>query len=332
MCTSLTYQLENGSNALARTMDFSFVLDPDMYLIPRNYMWSSQVDGTQYKTKYAFTGLARKLEENIVLADGINERGLACAVLYFPGYAVYADKAQANRMNLAPHEVLFSLLANCKDTEDVKDIVKHLNIVSSPVSLLGIVPPFHWIVTDKKNNTIVIEPLADGISIVDNRVGVMSNSPDFNWHLTNVRSYIGLRPYQNKSVEVDGVTFSPFGQASGTVGLPGDYTPPSRFLRVLFGKTTINRVKTEAEAVTAIFHLLNSVNIPKGSVVKDDSSVDYTQHSSCMFCESCTYYFKTYDNSQISKVALLSEDLDAKEPKMWIIPKEQQINNINVRI
>lgn len=329
MCTSLTYQMGDGSNALGRTMDFAFVLDPDAYMIPRNYAWHSQVDGTAYKTKYAFAGLARKLDENIVLADGINEHGLGCAVLYFPGYAIYSGKKTAGMTNLAPHEVLYWLLAGCADTEEVKQAVKELNIVNSPVSLLGITPPFHWIVTDKKNRTIVIEPLADGLSVSDNAVGVMSNSPDFNWHMTNVRNYIGLRPYQHKPVQLDSVTFAPLGQASGTVGLPGDYTPPARFLRVLFGKATMKRADNELEAVTAVFHLLDSVSIPKGSVIKDDDGVDYTQHASCMFCDSSTYYFKTYDNSQIVKIDLLAENLDAKEPKVWPIQKTQQIHALN---
>lgn len=102
MCTSLTYQLGNGANALARTMDFAFVLDPDVYLIPRSYAWSSQVDGAKYQTKHALTGLARKLAENIVLADGINEQGLGCAVLYFPGYAAYSPEKTGGKVNLAP--------------------------------------------------------------------------------------------------------------------------------------------------------------------------------------------------------------------------------------
>lgn len=331
MCTSLTYQMENGANALGRTMDFGFVLDPDAYMIPRKYPWKSQIDGTAYETRYGLAGLARKLEENIVFADGVNERGLACAVLYFAGYASYQQDAQQGMVNLAPHEVLFWLLSSCADTEEVENAVKQLRIVDSPVSLLGITPPFHWIVTDKNNNSIVIEPLEEGLVLHKNQVGVMSNSPDFAWHMTNVRNFIGLRPYQHKAVEIDGVTFAPFGQASGTVGLPGDYTPPSRFLRALFGKTTtINRAKDETEAITAIFHLLQSVTIPKGSVIKDDKSVDYTQYASCMCCASATYYFQTYDNCQICKIDLLRENLDGKEVRKWDVPREQQVQTLNL--
>lgn len=329
MCTSFTYQIKNGSNALARSMDFAFKLDPDIVLIPRGFSWQAQPDRAVRTTTYAFTGLGRHLGE-YVFADGVNEQGLCCAVLYFSGYASYQKEPLENKINLAPHEVVFWLLSSCSTVGQVREAVKDLNITASVIDLLGLVPPFHWIVTDRLGDTIVIEPLEDGLSVCDNPVGVMSNSPDFSWHMTNIRNYIGVRPYQLKPVTLGGVTFAPFGQGSGTMGIPGDYTPPSRFLRALFGKETINRAENELDAVTAIFHILSSVDIPKGSVVTD-KGIDYTQHSCCMFCDSGAYYFKTYDNSQIIKVDLFAEDLNAPAAKTWPVPKTQQINAVNAR-
>lgn len=327
MCTSFTYQMKDGSNALARTMDFSFKLDPDAVLIPRSYAWNAQPDGSAHITNYAFAGLGRN-EGEFVFADGVNECGLSCAVLYFPGFATYEQEVTEGKTNLAPHEVVFWMLSSFASVEEVRIAVQDLNIVHTAIELLGIVPPFHWIAIDKTGETIVIEPMKGGIVVHDNLVGVMSNSPDFSWHMTNIRNYIGVSPYQLEPIALGGVTFAPFGQGSGTVGLPGDYTPPSRFLRVLFGKQTIGHAQHEKDAVTAMFHLLFSVDIPRGSVIADNG-IDYTQHSCAMFCDTGTYYFKTYDNSQICKIDLFAEDLDANEPKVWSIPKEQQIRDMN---
>lgn len=327
MCTSFTYQTKNGSNALARTMDFSFVLDPEAVMIPRNYSWKSQVDETRRSAKYALAGLGRK-EGEYIFADGVNEKGLSCAVLYFAGYATYEKVPKDGAVNLAPHEVVLWMLSSFASVEEVRDAVKSLTIVDSAIDLLGIVPPFHWIVTDAAGATIVIEPMFDGLAIHDNQVGVMANAPDFPWHMTNIRNYIGISPVQLSSLTLAGMKFAPFGQGSGTVGLPGDYTSPSRFLRVLFGKETAVHATSELDSLTTIMHILSSVDVPKGSVIAE-GGYDYTQHTCAMFCETRSYYFKTYDNSQICKIDLMHEDLNASEPKVWIFPKSQQVNVIN---
>ena len=118
MCTSFTYQTPEGPNMLARTMDFSFELDPDVVLVPRNYSWRAGPDEKMYKTKYAFTGLGR-FQEEYIFADGINDRGLCCAVLYFPGYASYHDTISEGMLNLAPHEVVFWLLSSFASVDEM---------------------------------------------------------------------------------------------------------------------------------------------------------------------------------------------------------------------
>lgn len=329
MCTSFTYQTPEGPNMLARTMDFSFELDPDVVLVPRNYSWRAGPDEKMYKTKYAFTGLGR-FQEEYIFADGINDRGLCCAVLYFPGYASYHDTISEGMLNLAPHEVVFWLLSSFASVDEVREALPKLNIIDMQVKMLGLTPPFHWIITDKTGACIVIEPLEDGLKIYDNPVGVMSNSPDLNWHLTNIRNYIGVRPNQLKPITLGGHSFAPFSQGSGTFGLPGDYTPPSRFLRVLFGKEALKHPRTETETLTAAFHILASVDIPKGSVMTDRKVPDYTQYSSAMFCDTCTYYFKTYNNSQICKISLYDNDRNAPDAKIWKLPRSQQFETIRM--
>lgn len=329
MCTSFTYQATDGSNALARTMDFTIPLNPKALMVPRNYSWVARPDQKARATRYAFTGLGRT-DEGPLLADGVNERGLSCATLYFPGFASYRPDPEEGKTNLAPSEVVFWALAHFGSVQELRSELDDLVIVDIPDKFLGTTPPLHWIVTDKTGETIVIEPVDGKLAVYDNPLGVMSNSPDFPWHLTNIRNYLGVSPFQLEPITLSGMTFEPFGQGSGTIGLPGDYTPPSRFLRVLFGKEAIARAENEADTVTTTFHLLSSVDIPKGNV-RGSAGTDYTQHASVMLCGSSTYYFKTYDNSQICRIDLLAEDLDVKDIKVWEIPQEQSIMALNGR-
>lgn len=327
MCTSLTLMTTNQINTLARTMDFAFLLDPELICVPRKFLLESEVDQTPRAVKYAMMGIGRNLG-TYLFADGLNEAGLACASLYFPGYAEYSDAVIPGRINLAPHEIVGWLLTNFATLEEVKAGILQLNIVSTPLKMMNVITPLHWIITDKTGRTLVIEPMKEGIVIHDNPLGVMTNSPDFNWHLTNIRNYIGVSPNKTGSIQLNGLTFSPFGGGSGSVGLPGDYTPPSRFLRALFGREAINPMETEEECINAAFHILASVDIPKGSVITDEG-IDFTQYTACMVCNTGTYYFKTYDNNQIGRACLFNEDLEAKEPKVWEMMQKQQYRQLN---
>ncbi|WP_041669445.1 choloylglycine hydrolase family protein [Acetobacterium woodii] len=324
MCTSLTLSTSNQLNILARTMDFATILDPDLVFVPRKYPLASQVDEIKRPANYAIMGMGQKTAPAI-LTDGLNEVGLACATLYFPDYAHYSDQIDATKTNLAPLEVVAWLLSNFATLDEVKAAVMQLNLISDPAEIFT---PLHWIVTDKTGHVIVVEPMKNGIVIHDNPLGVMANSPDLNWHLTNIRNYIGVNPNKLGPIKLNGVTFSPFGNGARTFGLPGDYTPPSRFLRAVFGKEAINVLENEDEGIKAAFHILSSVEIPKGSVFTDEG-VDYTQYTAAMVCNTGTYYFKTYDNNQIIKACIFDKDLDSEQPKAWKIPQIQQYGTLN---
>lgn len=330
MCTSITFKTDDHVNMLARTMDFALLLAPVMTVIPRNFSWQSIYERVSPEPQFAFAGLSRSFDgENYVFADGINEAGLACAVLYFPGYASYTNSVAEGKDNLAPHEVVQWILTSFNNLDAVKTAVMNVNLVETPLPFLGTTPPLHWIVTDESGASIVIEPLEDGIKVYDNPIGVMTNSPDFNWHLTNIRNYIGIRPKQLDDITVNGVTFKPFGQAAGTFGLPGDFTPPARFIRTVFNRNAMRKITGEEEAIKAVYHILANVDIPRGSVITAQDSYDFTQHTSCMVCQSRTYYFKTYDNNQLNKLELMKENLDGSEPLTWPVPKEQNYNHLN---
>lgn len=328
MCTSLTLETADRNHLLARTMDFAFQLGTEVILYPRRYNWKSEADGKVHQTQYAFIGMGRKLG-NILFADGVNESGLSCATLYFMGYAEYEKTIRGDGVHIAPHEFVTWALSACKSLEDVKEKIHSLTIVEKKLDLLDTVLPLHWILSDRTGRSLTIEPRADGIKIYDNQPGVMTNSPDFLWHVSNLRQYIGIRPKQFESKEMGGLTLSAFGQGSGTVGLPGDYTPPSRFVRAVFLKEHLETAADETKGVSAAFQLLANMAIPKGAVITEEDEIDYTQYTSVMCSDTGNYYFHHYDNRQIQKVSLFHEDLDCLEPKVFSAKAEENILELN---
>ena len=175
-------------------------------------------------------------------------------------------------------------------------------------SVTGTVAPLHWMIADASGNSMVIEKTADGLHILDNPIGVLTNSPDFPWHLTNLRNYLNLSPTQTKSQDWGPVNLTPFGQGAGAWGLPGDYTPPSRFVRTAFQKTHAAATEGTPETINAGFHILEGVSIPKGIVLTDRGTMDYTQYTAFMDLSQPGYYFRTYDNSRTTAVKLPDEN------------------------
>lgn len=151
---------------------------------------------------------------------------------------------------------------------------------------------------------MVVEKTADGLHLYNNPIGVFANSPDFQWHMTNLRNYMNVTPPQKQNAEWNDVKLTPFGQGTGTFGLPGDYTPPSRFVRTAFQKSHAMLPDKKEEALLTCFHLMESVSIPKGVVMTDKGTADFTQYTAFIDLSETRYYFRTYDNSQIAAVKL----------------------------
>lgn len=160
--------------------------------------------------------------------------------------------------------------------EEAASILRTIRIVGAEDSITGTVAPLHWLVADRTGKSMVIEKTADGLHLMDNPVGVLSNSPDFQWHLTNLRNYMNLSSTQEQPQTWGSLELTPFGQGGGSFGLPGDYTPPSRFVRTAFLKTHTPIPAGREEAATTCFHIMESVSIPKGPVITGRNTPDYT--------------------------------------------------------
>lgn len=295
MCTSITLNSLNNDYILARNMDFSFELNPFMAFFPRNAALTYHQDCKPDTNHYAFMGLSKKLD-TYVLADGINEHGLAGAALYYKGYAHYdITLANLGTETIYPEHVISFMLAKCRTLDDVEKSFKSIRIEPRSIPRMNIVPPLHWIFRDSLGNDMIVELNQHEISIIKDTLGVMANSPDYNWHLTHTRLFTGLTTHQSTDSTFNNTLVKPFG-GDGAMGLPGDYTSPSRFIRALFNLQNSKEEQTANETIIRAMHILGTVNIPKGIIETTTKAIDYTQYSTYMVTNNLTYVYRLYSD------------------------------------
>lgn len=321
-CTGIRLSAEDGTIVHARTLEFAVDLQSNVIMVPRGYNRSGTTpDGRQglaWKSKYASLG-ANGVDLPYIF-DGLNEKGLAVGTFYFPGTAGYMPyEPDDAAKTIAPWEVGSWILENFATTEEVSAGVQKVVVPPVVLKAWGFVPPLHYVVHDASGHSIVLEYVGGALRIHDNPLGVMSNSPEFDWHMTNLRNYVHIFHTNRPAIRLGQVELKPFGQGSGMLGLPGDFTPPSRFVRAVAFSQSLLPSKTGEEAVLQAFHLLNNFDIPKGAAreaEKDEHGnilADYTTWTSANDLKRKRFYFRTYDNSQIRMVDLMKMDLEATE-------------------
>jgi choloylglycine hydrolase len=322
-CTGMRLTAKDGTSVHGRTLEFATKVDLTLAVIPRHYRFvgtTAEGKGITYVSKYAAVGaMAFDIP---ALMDGLNEKGLAVGTFYFPTFAGYSNLTKDNQNRaLSPIEFPNWILSQFETVEEVKKALSQIVIVPIVSTKWGNTsPPFHYIVYDKKGGCLVIEPLDGKLVATDNPLGVFTNSPSFGWHMINLRNYIHLDPFNAPSAKILDVTLPPLGSGSGLLGLPGDFTPPSRFVRAAFFSSMADNPPNAEEAVFELFHLLNPFDIPLGSVrdQKDNHTYnDQTQVTTVRDPEALNYYFKTYEDQTIKKVNLKKFDFNAKTIKKW---------------
>lgn len=334
-CTGLQLKANDGSHVNGRTVEFGISLDLAGVVIPRNYSLKGTLPdgstGMTYQSKYAAVGGGMFGSTDI--ADGMNERGLSVGAFYFPGYAQYAQITDENRNRaLSPTEFSNWILTQFATVDEVREGIK--NVVIAPTTPKGwpVLPPFHYVVYDKSGKSIVIEPIAGHLKVYDNPIGVMTNSPTFDWHLTNLSNYINLSPVNVIPKTVDGFALKQFGEGSGLHGLPGDFTPPSRFVRVaVFASTAIPSANAQ-QTVFQIFHILNQFDIPVGavrSIQNKKIDAEYTMVTTVKDPQNLNYYFKTFEDQTIKMISLNAFDLDAKQIKTIPMKGNQTVIDVS---
>lgn len=328
MCTSFTYEDADGKFYLSRTMDFDFELGGRPVVIPRGHHVDSDATEAGFDTPLGFVGAGRNIGQYLNV-DGVNEAGFAAATLYLTE-SKYADKTVDGKANIAPHEVIPYLLGNMHSVSELRDKLADINIVAAPNKFMGgIVVPLHWVVADASGDCAVLESDADGLQLYDDPVGVMTNSPEFPWHVKNLQNFAQLQPALAAGTNFGGVTANGFGGGTGAVGLPGDYTSVSRFVRMAFLREHAEKVSGQAAAINTISHLLGSLDIPHGIKVMADGKDDYTQYRGYMDMATPAYFMQPYDDQTITKVTLTEELLNADEPTEFPLAHVQQFVEAN---
>lgn len=334
-CTGLLLQADDQSSVNGRTVEFGIPLDMSVAVIPRNMSFTGQTPlggGLKYTSKYAAVGVY--CFDDPVLMDGMNEAGLVASAFYFPGYASYAKVTKANQSKaISPVEFPHWVLTQFATLNEVKEALKTVVIAPTIFKTWGNTPPpMHYIVYDKSGKSIVIEPLEGALTVYENELGVITNSPTFDWHMTNLNNYINLSPYNAESHKLRSFAFQTFGQGSGLGGLPGDFSPPSRFVRAAFFSALAIPPKNAKEAVDQIFHILNQFDIPIGSVRekgKRKTFYDYTMVTAVKSPKTLEYFYRSYDNQAIQSVSLSQFDLNAKSIKTRKIEGKQEICDVS---
>ncbi|AJY47513.1 linear amide C-N hydrolase [Martelella endophytica] len=321
-CTGITLTAADGSVVRARTMEFGVDLQSDVIVSPRNYERTGetpdQKPGLSWKAKYASVGTNGAGLP--VIVDGLNEKGLSVGIFYFDQSAQFQpyDAADPSK-TIAPWQLGSYILDNFAGVEEVKAALPDINVAPVVLEQFKIVLPVHYIVTEESGKSIVIEYVDGKLSVQDNPLGVITNNPPFDWHMTNLKNYVNLDYANVEPKKLGDLTISGFGQGTGMLGAPGDFTSPSRFVRAAFFQTGVAQGKTSDDAIFEAFHILNNFDIPKGSVREMGSdgqyTPDYTQWTSADDLSQKRFYFRTYDNSTIRFVDLLKQDLDAKDIK-----------------
>ena len=318
-CTSLLLKAADGTPVYGRTMEYAIAVQPDIVVIPRNYDYVATrpagMKGIAWKSRYAAVGVMSFGQP--FLSDGMNEKGLAGGGLYLPGFAGYVspDKADPQK-SLAPWEFLTWALTNFATVEEVKAALANdkISIIDLPAPVVNFVLPFHFPLHDATGASIVIESVDGKLKVYDNPLGVATNSPTFDWHLTNIRNYVNISPVNAKSLTIAGQTFAPLGQGSGLLGIPGDPTPPSRFIRALAYVASVQPLADGPQTVRLAEHLMNNFDIPVGAIrtAPEGGPLEYTQWTALADLRAATYYIKSYQDQVLRRIDLKSFDLDAK--------------------
>ncbi len=253
-----------------------------------------------------------------LLVDGVNEHGLACGGFYLPGYAGYQSVTPDQESQaIAPWELITWILTNFTNVDEVRAALPGIKVAGVPLGDKLGVPPLHYITHDAAGGSLVIEYVDGKLTTYDNPLGVITNSPTFDWHLTNLRNFINVSATNVPPLDLDGVTLSPFGQGSGLRGVPGDFTPPSRFVRAVALSEGAFPCATGEETVGLAFHVLDSFDIPRGVVRPEPGSnepCEYTQWTSACDLKNLKYYYHTYDDRRVYAAELGKFDADAKRP------------------
>ncbi len=319
MCTAITYKTKDSY--FGRNLDYEFSYSENITITPRNYTFNFRCE-KPVKEHYAMIGMAYVYEGYPLYYDATNEVGLSMAGLLFPDNACYKGLAQG-KCNISPFEFIPWVLATCENVEQAEELILKTNLVNIEFNKELPLSPLHWLVADEENS-FVVEAVKEGVKIYKNPLGVLTNNPPFDMQMFNLSNYMFLSSKRAENRFSDKIDLKEYSRGMGAMGMPGDLSSQSRFVRAAFTKLNSVSGESEEESISQFFHILSSVEQQRGCVELGDDKYEITIYSSCCNMNKGIYYYKTYNNSQITAVDMRKENLEQKNLISYpLIDKEQ---------
>ncbi len=304
MCTAISVN-DNG-HYFGRTLDMECSYGENVVITPRSYQFNFLYEGS-LESHYAIIGMAHVSDSFPLYYDAINECGLCAAGLNFTGNAVY-HMCCKGKHNIASFELIPWILGRCDSIAHAIELLKNANITPDSFNDKLSSTSLHWIFSDK-SGSITIESTKDGLKIYENPIGVLTNNPDFQFHISNISQYVNLSPTTPQNKLAPTFQLKQFSRGFGAIGLPGDFSSTSRFVRATFLKNHTQGYKNQ---VSRVFKILDLVSVPYGCVIDNASSPHYTIYSSCIDTDNLIYYYDTFNCRRINGISLKSFNLDTQ--------------------
>lgn len=324
MCTAIAYNSE--SFYFGRTLDNDFSYNEEITVTPRNFPLNFRKIG-EINRHFAIIGMAYVCDNYPLYYDAMNEHGLCMAGLNFVGNAKY-KKINADKDNITHFELIPWVLCQCKSINEAQKLLDRINITDEAFS--EELPPaeLHWIIADKER-ALTVEAVKEGIKVYENSVGVLTNNPTFKEQLFSLNNYMHLSAKEPKNKFSDKLYLVKYSRGMGAIGLPGDLSSQSRFIRAAFMKTNSVSCKTNTNSISQFFHILNTVEQPLGCCELENGEYEKTIYTSCGDAQRGIYYYTTYNNRQITGIDMHKENLNGKELIRFAPVNREQINMQN---
>lgn len=304
MCTAISWLGKH--HFFGRNLDLEYAYQECIAITPRNFPFSFRCQKLM-GNHYAMIGTATVVGDYPLYYEATNEAGLSIAGLNFPGNASYLPVTEG-KDNITPFELIPWILGQCADVAAARELIAKINIVNIPFSDAFPLSPLHWIIADRQKN-IVVEAMEDGVHVHEDPVGVLTNNPPFPYHMHNLSNYMGLSAHQIENRFSPETQLKIYSNGMGAIGLPGDYSSASRFVKAAFVKLNSVGGETVSGDMMQFFHMLRAVEMPRGGVIMHDGRYEITLYSSCCDTDAGIYYYTTYENSAVCAVDMHKEDL-----------------------
>ncbi len=326
MCTAVTYKTD--CFYFGRTLDNDFSYFEQVTVTSRNFVFDFR-NGKTIKNHLAIIGMAYVVDGYPLYYDAVNEKGLCMAGLNFVGNAHYF-KPDDYKDNVAQFELIPWVLSQCENVKQAVELLNVTNITGEAFNDKLPASQLHWIIADK-TQSVTVESVKCGLMIYDNPVGVLTNNPPFDMQMFNLNNFMSLSPLPSRNTFAPNIELDVYSRGMGAIGLPGDLSSQSRFVRAAFTKLNSVSQNDEKSSVGQFFHILGSVEQTRGCCVLDNGKHEITVYSSCCNADKGIYYYTTYGNRQITAVDMNRENLDSDTLITYPLENDEQINYVQYK-